>query len=157
PIEVFTTRCQARASFVCLGDMDLIEAVDELQAAAVATGLVEKIGQDAVQAIMAEHFADVPKIDPVAFGELISTVEKIAATITNRRLAPAVEQVRPMIADCTRPIKERIRLLWAAAKAAARDLGSPDAVFDAFMALAAEVGLIDARGRWTGDGVRESV
>ena len=36
--------------------MDLHEAVDELQAAAEATGLVDERGQDAVQAIIAKAF-----------------------------------------------------------------------------------------------------
>jgi hypothetical protein len=69
-------------------------------------------------------------------------------------LAHAIERVRPMLATGT--TKERVHLLWAAAKAA-RDLGASDVVHDAFMALAVEVNLIDKNGRWTGDDVRESV
>lgn len=66
-------------------------------------------------------------------------------------LALAVDHVRPMLLEGT--TKQRIRVLWAAAKNA-RDLGASDVVFDSFMALAVEVGMIDARGRWTGDDVR---
>ena len=56
PLEVFTLRCRAKAALVAAADLDLVDAVDELQAAAVATGLVQQIGQDAVQAMMSEAF-----------------------------------------------------------------------------------------------------
>jgi hypothetical protein len=59
---VFRLRCEARAELVAACLMDFHEAVDGLAAAAVASGLVKDIGQDAVQAIMAEIFADVPRI-----------------------------------------------------------------------------------------------
>jgi hypothetical protein len=55
-IEVFRLRCEARAMLVIEGEMDLIEAIDGLQAAAVQYGLVADIGQDVVQAIMAAAF-----------------------------------------------------------------------------------------------------
>jgi hypothetical protein len=71
-------------------------------------------------------------------------------------LAQAIERTRPLLADRTRPTKERIRVLWAAAKRA-RDLGAWDVVHDAFMQLAVEVHLIDSNGFWTGEDVRESV
>jgi hypothetical protein len=71
-------------------------------------------------------------------------------------LAQAIERTRPLLADITRPPKERIRVLWAAAKMA-RDLGAWDVVHDAFMQLAVEVHLIDSNGWWTGEDVRESV
>lgn len=38
------------------GEIDLHDAVDELQAAAVRDGLVTLLGQDAVQQLMAEAF-----------------------------------------------------------------------------------------------------
>jgi hypothetical protein len=53
---VFEARCEARAILFALGEFDLHEAVDLLQADAIATGLVNEIGQDAVQVIMAEAF-----------------------------------------------------------------------------------------------------
>jgi hypothetical protein len=71
-------------------------------------------------------------------------------------LEQAIEHVRPMLADQSRPIKERTMILWAAAKKA-RDLGASDVVHDAFMALAREADLIDKHGRWTGKDVGESV
>jgi RecA-family ATPase len=57
-VAVFKERCVARALLVANGEMDFREAVDGLQAAADEYGLVTDIGQDAVQAIMAETFGN---------------------------------------------------------------------------------------------------
>jgi hypothetical protein len=54
PMLAFRARCEARAHLYGVGELDLHDAVDALQAAAVAYGLVASIGQDAVQAIMAD-------------------------------------------------------------------------------------------------------
>jgi hypothetical protein len=59
PCEVFRARCEARALLYVAGELDLHEAVDVLQAHAIASGLVPQIGQDAVQAIMAAAFRPV--------------------------------------------------------------------------------------------------
>jgi len=59
PLKAFELRCWARAKLVVEGEMRLHEAVDHLQADAVRDGLVAQIGQDAVQAIMAEQFGTV--------------------------------------------------------------------------------------------------
>jgi hypothetical protein len=56
PLDVFRTRCQARSMLVDVGMLGLHEAVDELQAAAERDGLIERLGQDAVQQIMAAAF-----------------------------------------------------------------------------------------------------
>jgi hypothetical protein len=56
PLAVFEARCWARAKLYELGELELLDAVDELQAAAEAGGLVERIGQDAVQKIIAAAF-----------------------------------------------------------------------------------------------------
>jgi len=55
-----------------------------------------------------------------------------------------------------RSTKERTKLLRPVAKTG-RDLGSPDVVTDRFMARAIETNLIDARGGWNGEDVRESL
>jgi hypothetical protein len=55
-LEAFTIRAQARASLVAAGEMSLHEAVDGLQEAAIDTGLVDQLGQDAVQEIMSDAF-----------------------------------------------------------------------------------------------------
>ena len=56
-IEVFRERCEARAILVEACLFDLQDAVDGFQEAAVASGLVEEVGEDAVQKMMAEAFA----------------------------------------------------------------------------------------------------
>jgi hypothetical protein len=47
-LEVFTLRCWARARLFAEGELELHQAVDELQAAAERDGLVDQLGQDAV-------------------------------------------------------------------------------------------------------------
>jgi hypothetical protein len=56
PVAAFRARAEARAYLFSIGDMDLLEAVDGLQADAEASGLVDHIGQDEVQRIMADAF-----------------------------------------------------------------------------------------------------
>jgi hypothetical protein len=56
---VFQARCEARAILFAASELSLHEAVDALQRAAVASNLVDKIGQDGVQEIMIEAFARV--------------------------------------------------------------------------------------------------
>jgi hypothetical protein len=56
PLDVFRERCEARAILVTHGMMSIQDAVDGLQNAAVAYGLVADLGDDAVQAIMARTF-----------------------------------------------------------------------------------------------------
>jgi hypothetical protein len=65
----------------------------------------------------------------------------------NDLLSEAIADVRLLLADGS--TKERIRLLWAAAKNAG-ELAATDVLQDTFMALAAEVNLINARSCWTG-------
>jgi hypothetical protein len=59
--DIFRERCEARAILVNACVYDLQDAVDGLQADAERTGLVDELGQDAVQRMMAEAFAIVPK------------------------------------------------------------------------------------------------
>jgi hypothetical protein len=56
PLVVFKARCEARALLFAAGELDLRQAVDELQDSAVKSGLVDEIGQDRVQEIMAAAF-----------------------------------------------------------------------------------------------------
>lgn len=53
----FPALCQARAYAFGQGEVSLPDAVDTLQDWAMTRGLVELIGQDEVQRIMAEAFA----------------------------------------------------------------------------------------------------
>ena len=55
-VDVFRERAEARAYLWSIGDLDLQEAIDVLQLDAECDGLVERIGQDGVQEIMAVAF-----------------------------------------------------------------------------------------------------
>ena len=55
-LDVLRLRCECRVILVDACLVNLAEAVDGLQAAAVRYGLIKEIGQDRVQAIMAEAF-----------------------------------------------------------------------------------------------------
>jgi hypothetical protein len=55
-LEVFELRCWARAYLWAACELDLHEAVDVLQTDAVKSGLVDEIGQDAVQRVLADAF-----------------------------------------------------------------------------------------------------
>src|SRR5262245_57791397 len=63
PLAVFVARAEARALLWAAGELDLHDAVDELQAAAVRAGLVAELGQDRVQDIMVEAFTEIPADD----------------------------------------------------------------------------------------------
>jgi hypothetical protein len=56
-VDAFTERAGARAFLWAIGDFDMPEAVDPLQHDAERDGLVRRIGQDGVQAILAVAFA----------------------------------------------------------------------------------------------------
>ncbi len=56
PLTVFKARAEARAILWEACEYELHEAVDVLQADAVSTGLVARLGQDAVQQILADAF-----------------------------------------------------------------------------------------------------
>jgi hypothetical protein len=61
--EVFRLRAWARALLYQAGEYALAEAVDVLQADAERDGLVDLLGQDSVQNILAEAFAAVRDLD----------------------------------------------------------------------------------------------
>jgi hypothetical protein len=56
PLDCLGARADARAYLWSIDEYELAEAVDALQAAAVRDGLIARIGQDAVQAILADAF-----------------------------------------------------------------------------------------------------
>ena len=60
-IAVFRERCEARAQLVEAGELDLHEAVDELQVDAARTGLIHDHGQDFIQHVLASAFQAVPR------------------------------------------------------------------------------------------------
>jgi hypothetical protein len=55
-LAVFTARAEARAKLWQANVFDLHTAVDELQAYAEREGLVERLGQDEIQKIIAKAF-----------------------------------------------------------------------------------------------------
>jgi hypothetical protein len=56
PLDVFYERATTRAYLWSIGEYELNEAVDVLQADAVRGGLIDRIGQDAVQRILSDAF-----------------------------------------------------------------------------------------------------
>jgi hypothetical protein len=60
PLLVLRARAEARARLWAACEFDMIDAVDPLQAYAVASGLVDQLGQDAVQRVLAAAFESQP-------------------------------------------------------------------------------------------------
>jgi hypothetical protein len=88
PLEVLKARAWARAHLWAAGEFSLHEAVDPLQQFAERSGLLAKIGQDAVQAIMAEAFAAVRR-DLVSEGAKPSQAELADIPIVARHGVPS--------------------------------------------------------------------
>jgi hypothetical protein len=59
PFEVFELRCWARAALWQAAVLSLQEAVDTLQDFAEVSGLVDRLGNDAVQKMVVDAFAKV--------------------------------------------------------------------------------------------------
>jgi hypothetical protein len=104
--EVFLARCEARAILVGAGYLELPDAVDGLQAAAVAYGLVDKLGQDAVQAWIAAAFADLAadadnvSIRPERARAPGATVEALMFSLRERDIAALSDRAcRRRLAD----------------------------------------------------------
>ncbi len=55
-LAIFRERCDARALMVAEGMLDLLDAVDQLQQAAVDQELVNHFGQDEIQQVMSDAF-----------------------------------------------------------------------------------------------------
>ena len=89
PLIVLTLRAWARARLWQASDLDLHDAVDILQAAAIRDGLVAKPGQDRVQEIMAAAFAAV-RDDPL--NSKTSRPSRPSPTMPSRRRAGATLQ-----------------------------------------------------------------
>jgi hypothetical protein len=56
PLDVFRERCEAQAYLVEAGAIAFLDAVDNLQCDADFDGLVARVGQDKIQAILAAAF-----------------------------------------------------------------------------------------------------
>jgi hypothetical protein len=96
PLEAFEACAEARALLFARGVFDLHEAVDELQDHAVRRGLVDEIGQDAVQHIMSEAFRPVREATQATLVDeamLEATLELEA--VLNPELAEAAAEPKP--------------------------------------------------------------
>jgi hypothetical protein len=60
-LDLFGTRCHELAERVRLGVLPFFEGVDLAYSAAIWSGLTDAVGDDAVQAVMAEAFMGVPR------------------------------------------------------------------------------------------------
>jgi hypothetical protein len=87
----FADACAVLADLANAGEMDRIAAVDRAQNLAVASGLIETIGQDAVQAIMARAFQRCrPTAEPKRAAE--ATVEALMYSLRQRGAAALAER-----------------------------------------------------------------
>jgi hypothetical protein len=57
-LDCFRLRIWARAYLYANGELDLHDAVDQLQETAEASGLVVELGQDRVQQLLASAFSE---------------------------------------------------------------------------------------------------
>jgi hypothetical protein len=71
----FVALCASRSRMLVDGDLLVCEAVDELQAVAERTGLIDAIGQDAVQDIMGEAIAAASLVPDLAEPDLAEELE----------------------------------------------------------------------------------
>lgn len=56
PLPIFQLRCWARATLWATCMLSLADAVDALQQYAEASGLIDELGQDEVQALISREF-----------------------------------------------------------------------------------------------------
>jgi len=63
PIDAFAARADAQAYLWSIGEFDLQEAVDKLLYDAERDGLIDRIGQDAFQALLAAAFRPYRRLD----------------------------------------------------------------------------------------------
>jgi hypothetical protein len=71
----FAALCSSRAALLVDGGLLVCEAVDELQAVAEYSGLIDAIGQDAVQDIMGEAIAAASLVPELAEPDLADEIE----------------------------------------------------------------------------------
>jgi hypothetical protein len=60
-LELFAIRCSELAGRVLAGTIPFIDAIDMAHSAAVWSGLVESVGDDGIQKVMAAAFMTVPR------------------------------------------------------------------------------------------------
>jgi hypothetical protein len=119
PLASFTERAKAKAAAWKAGEISLRAAIDGLQQAAEALGLVIELGQDAVQAIMVEAF--VPLRDDLPRDDYDGSTFAAACDAADEKQArhppnPHLEKLRRLGAwhQVSRPLGVPIAVLWTA-------------------------------------------
>lgn len=103
----FQLRCEARAYLYAIDELDLHEAVDVLQADAVEWGLVDALGQDRVQALMADAFRQVRKSEPP---DRLSVESPASPSISNSTIEALMLCLRNHGSACLNEPKNQKRL-----------------------------------------------
>jgi hypothetical protein len=102
PLPIFIERCQAKALAWHAGEIDLHDAVDQLQQAAEAYGLVIAMGQDEVQRLMVEAFAplrsDLPR-DDYDGSTYAAACDEADAEQRRKSPDPRLEKLRRLMSD----------------------------------------------------------
>jgi len=112
--EIFRERCEARAILYETAEISLHEAVDVLQEDAERTGLIDMVGQDAVQSILAESFAKLPRA-----GELEAAISELADALEAPRPRSGVAPSTLMAAEYLIRMNDPKRLrAWLASHSA---------------------------------------
>jgi len=107
PLEVFSARCQARAQLWWVGEIDLHHGVDALQSAAVKLGLIQKLGQDQVQRLMAEAFTANPTLsDADLSSAFVDEIERVCESIKRHRPADDYSDYAGLTHSFARACKE---------------------------------------------------
>jgi hypothetical protein len=60
-LELFAIRCAELAERVAAGNLQFLDAIDFAYTAADFAGLVEAVGDDSIQKLMAATFVDIPR------------------------------------------------------------------------------------------------
>jgi hypothetical protein len=110
PVEAFKLRCWARARLYADGELDLLDAVDALQAFAERLGLIETLGQDVVQAMMAEAFAPVRAAEFQSYTNCPDVTLKSEAADRGDNITPIADDdyaglTHSLAAACRRPTR----------------------------------------------------
>jgi hypothetical protein len=87
PLEVFRERAEARSLLVANGFMPLQDALDGLQEAAAAQGLLKRYGQTEIQEILVESFARWHVLAEIA------ELERLAELRQQQEIAEILERI----------------------------------------------------------------
>jgi hypothetical protein len=140
-INDFTECCEVHVWFCDEGWISLQTAVDNLQYLAERWGLVDELGQDAVQAIIAEPFAIVRSEtgdEPSEYRSAADIVRGWELADPRDRWKHTGEPPPEIVRNSDKPANTR------------RPYSAPDSVVDAFFFVARQ-GDVDRLARWLAD------